>query len=105
MGSLIGTNTARGGATCVLKALGGEVAPCGVTGNAVLPGLRDTPRVQSLAGGDAGRLRVMAQGVPAGRLGDPEDFGRVVAFLCSEAAGFITGSAIPVDCGQDSPLL
>ena len=103
--NLILSNTARAGATGFLKTLAREVAPDGVTVNSVLPGLHDTPRVQNLAGGDAERLRVMAQGVPAGRLGDPEDFGRVVAFLCSEAAGFITGAAIPVDGGQDSHLL
>lgn len=103
--NLILSNTARAGATGFLKTLAREVAPNGVTVNSVLPGLHDTPRVQRLAGGDAERLRAMAQQVPAGKLGNPEDFGRVVAFLCSEAARFITGAAIPVDGGQDSHLL
>lgn len=103
--NLILSNTARAGATGFLKTLAREVAPDGVTVNSVLPGLHDTPRVQRLAGGDAERLRAMAQQVPAGKLGNPEDFGRVVAFLCSEAARFITGAAIPVDGGQDSHLL
>lgn len=103
--NLILSNTARAGATGFLKTLAREVASDGVTVNSVLPGLHDTPRVQRLAGGDAERLRGMAQGVPAGKLGDPQDFGRVVAFLCSEAARFITGAAIPVDGGQDSHLL
>jgi len=103
--NLILSNTARAGATGFLKTLAREVAPDGVTVNSVLPGLHNTPRVQRLAGGDAERLRAMAQSVPAGRLGDAQDFGQVVAFLCSEAAGFITGAAIPVDGGQDSHLL
>lgn len=103
--NLILSNTARAGATGFLKTLAREVAPDGVTVNSLLPGLHDTPRVQRLAGGDAQRLRAMAQEVPAGKLGDPQDFGRVVAFLCSEAARFITGAAIPVDGGQDSHLL
>jgi 3-oxoacyl-[acyl-carrier protein] reductase len=37
--------------------------------------------------------------VPAGRLGDPDDFRAAVAFLCSEQAGFVTGVALPVDGG------
>jgi 3-oxoacyl-[acyl-carrier protein] reductase len=102
---LILSNTARAGATGFLKTLAREVARDGVTVNSVLPGVHDTGRVRALYGGDAERAAAMAREVPVGRLGDPADFGRVVAFLCSESAGFITGAAIPVDGGADTHLL
>jgi 3-oxoacyl-[acyl-carrier protein] reductase len=100
---LILSNTARAGATGFLKTLAREVAKDGVTVNSVLPGVHDTERVRSLAR-DV-RLEDMARGVPVGRLGTAEEFGRVVAFLCSAHAGFITGAAIPVDGGADPGLL
>jgi 3-oxoacyl-[acyl-carrier protein] reductase len=67
-----------------------------VTVNSVQPGLHATDRLVQLSGGDVSGV---ARGVPAGRLGDPDDFGAVVAFLCSEQAGFVTGVALPVDGG------
>jgi 3-oxoacyl-[acyl-carrier protein] reductase len=39
------------------------------------------------------------EGVPAGRLGDPREFGDLVAFLCSDRAGYLTGAVIPLDGG------
>jgi 3-oxoacyl-[acyl-carrier protein] reductase len=49
-----------------------------------------------LHGGDVERV---AEGIPFRRVGDPADFGSVCAFLCSDAARFVTGAAIPVDGG------
>ena len=46
------------------------------------------------------RLEAVAASVPVRRLGDPDDFGRVVAFLCSESARSITGAALPVEGGS-----
>src|SRR6266498_3852307 len=89
---LILSNTARAGATGFLKTLAREVAGDGVTVNSLQPGMHDTDRVRQLGGGDA-------RGIPAGVLGRPEDFGTIAAFLCSEHASFLTGSAIPVDGG------
>lgn len=102
---LILSNTARAGATGFLKTLAREVAKDGVTVNSVLPGVHDTDRVRSLYGNDAERAAAMAREIPVGRLGDPADFGRVVAFLCSESARFITGAAVPVDGGADTHLV
>jgi 3-oxoacyl-[acyl-carrier protein] reductase len=95
-GTLILSNTARAGATAFLKTLATEVAASGVTVNSVQPGLHATPRLAQLHGGDASRA---AAAVPAGRVGDPDDFGAVVAFLCSTQANFVTGVAVPVDGG------
>ena len=93
---LILSNTARAGVTGFLKTLASEVAASGVTVNSVQPGLHATPRLVELYGGDPGRA---AAAVPAGRLGDADDFGAAVAFLCSERANFVTGVALPVDGG------
>lgn len=99
--TLILSNTARAGATGFLKTLAREVARDGVTVNSVQPGLHATDRVKVVAGGDPSRA---AADIPAGVLGDPDDFGRVVAFLCSEHAKFVTGAAVPVDGGAYAGL-
>ncbi len=93
---LILSNTARAGVTAFLKTLALEVAPKGVTVNSVQPGLHDTERLRSLYGGDTTGA---ADGVPAGVVGDADDFGAVVAFLCSQHARFVVGTAVPVDGG------
>ena len=97
---LILSNTARAGLTGFLKTLSTEVARDGVTVNSVQPGLHATDRLREVFG-DTGKL---AAGLPVGKLGDPDDFGRIVAFLCSDSAGFITGAAIPVDGGSHRGL-
>ena len=97
--TLILSNTARAGVTGFLKTLAREVAADGVTVNSLQPGSHDTDRIRALGGGDA-----LAAAVPAGRLGRPEDFGALCAFLCSEQAGFVTGAAIPVDGGAYAGL-
>lgn len=97
---LILSNTARAGLTGFLKTLALEVASKGVTVNSVQPGLHRTDRLLGLYDNpDA-----VAQGIPAQKLGDPDDFGRIAAFLCSESAQFITGAAIPVDGGAYAGL-
>jgi 3-oxoacyl-[acyl-carrier protein] reductase len=101
IGTLILSNTARAGATAFLKTLAGEVASNGVTVNSVQPGLHATNRLLALHGGDPSAV---AQGVPTRTVGDPDDFGNVVAFLCSEHAKFITGAALQVDGGSYAGL-
>lgn len=97
---LILSNTARSGLTGFLKTLALEVAANGVTVNSLQPGLHRTDRLVGLyADPDA-----VAQGIPAKQLGDPDDFGRITAFLCSDSARFITGSAIAVDGGAYAGL-
>ena len=93
---LILSNTARAGATGFLKTLATQLAAEGVTVNSIQPGLHDTTRLRSVWGD---HLPAVTQKVPARRLGDPGDFGRVAALLCSEWAGYIAGAAIPVDGG------
>ncbi len=100
--TLILSNTARAGTTGFLKTLALEVAGDGVTVNSVLPGLHDTDRLRDLHGGDTTGA---AEGIPAGVIGRPEDFGAVVTFLCGDPARFITGAALPVEGGAYRALL
>jgi 3-oxoacyl-[acyl-carrier protein] reductase len=86
--NLMASATARAGLTAFLKVLAAEVVADGVTVNSVQPGLHDTDRVRQLHG-DA---------TPE-RIGDPDDFGSIVAFLCSEQARFVTGTGLLVDGG------
>lgn len=100
--TLMASSTARAGLTGFLKVLATEVAPDGVTVNSVQPGVHRTDRLASLSS-DA--LAGLEADIPAGELGDPADFGAVVAFLCSDQARFLTGAAIPVDGGASRALL
>jgi 3-oxoacyl-[acyl-carrier protein] reductase len=101
IGGLILSNTARAGLTGFLKTLAREIAADSVTVNSLLPGLHATERIASLYGGGGDP----AAGIPAGKIGDPADFGRIAAFLCSDHANYVTGSAIAVDGGADAALL
>jgi NAD(P)-dependent dehydrogenase (short-subunit alcohol dehydrogenase family) len=73
-----------------------ECARHGVTANAVLPGMIATPKVTAMP---PAILEHVAAMTPARRLGRPEEVGALVAFLCSEEAGFINGAEIDIDGG------
>lgn len=94
--AIILSNTARAGATAFLKTLALEVADDGVTVNTVQPGIHDTPRLDALYTPEQ-KAQV--------RMGDADDFGAVVAFLCSEQAGFVNGLQLHVDGGAYAGLL
>lgn len=95
MAQLILSNTARAGVTGFLKTAARELAGTGVTVNSVQPGRHRTARARQVYGADA----------DFEAMGDPDDFGGIVAFLCSEAAGYITGAALPVDGGAYAGLM
>ena len=101
IGTLAASTTARTGVTGFLKVLATEVAADGVTVNSVQPGVHDTDRLRSLGAADRDAL---TGDIPAGRLGDADDFGAVIAFLCSEQARFITGTSVLVDGGATRGL-
>jgi 3-oxoacyl-[acyl-carrier protein] reductase len=82
-----------------LKTLAREVAGDGITLNNVATGRFATDRMAEL-GGSMEQLEAAArEEIPAGRLGRVEEYGDLVAFLCSERAAYITGAVIPIDGG------
>lgn len=98
---------ARGGLTAFLGGVARQVASYNVTVNHLLPGFFDTDRLTALrkrrAGGEGISVEEvtekMTSGIPTGRLGDPAEFGRACAFLCSEHAAYITGQSLLIDGG------
>ncbi len=104
IGGLILSNVARSGLTAFLKTLALEIAGDGVTVNSLQPGYHETDRIRSLYGGDTEAMKGLAASIPAQVLGQADDFGRIAAFLCSESASFLTGTAIPVDGGAVTSL-
>ena len=91
---LILSTTARAGLQAFLKTTATEVAPDGVTVNSALPGSHLTDRIKHLYGEDPD-----VSAIPARALGRPADFGAAVAFLCSDSARYITGTALAIDGG------
>ena len=92
----------KGATIAFAKALARELARSQVTINNVCPGPTDTPAMDSFVGtGEQGqKIRdSMVRGVPLGRIGVPDDYPGIVAFLASDDAAFITGQTISVSGG------
>ena len=100
--TLILSNTARAGVTAFLKTLSREVAASGITVNTVQPGTHATDRITQLYGSIPSGTEL---GIPTGTIGDPVDFGKVVAFMCGEPAKFVTGTNLQVDGGAYGGLI
>jgi 3-oxoacyl-[acyl-carrier protein] reductase len=88
---------AKAGLVGMTKALAQEVASRGITVNIVAPGFIETPMTDVLNGAQRAKL---AESVPLGRLGRPEDVAAAVAYLASEEAGWITGATLHVNGGM-----
>ena len=81
------------------KTLAREAAGDGVTLNTVLPGRILTDRLISMGGSEEAVRDAAARDVPAKRPGTVEELAAVAAFLCSERASYVTGTAVAVDGG------
>ena len=88
---------AKAGLVGLARSLAQELARDGVTVNVIAPGFIDTAMTQSLPA-DA-RDRALAR-TPLGRFGRPEEVADLARYLCADAAGFITGTVVPIDGGQ-----
>jgi 3-oxoacyl-[acyl-carrier protein] reductase len=94
------SNSHRMAAVGFLKTLSREVAGDGITVNTVATGRFATERLRDMGGGSLEQVEEAARSeVPAGRLGQPQEYGDLVAFLCSERAAYLTGTVIPLDGG------
>jgi 3-oxoacyl-[acyl-carrier protein] reductase len=99
IGGLTLSNSARLAAIGFLKTLSREVAADGITVNTVVTGKFGTARLAEVAGSMEKAEAEARENVPAGRLGRVEEFGDLVAFLASDRAAYITGTAVPIDGG------
>jgi len=92
-------SAAKAGDIGFVKALALEGARAGITVNAICPGYIATDMVKAIA------PEVLAKNIlpliPVGRLGEPEEIGRAVVFLAADDAGFITGSTLSANGGQN----
>lgn len=102
------SNTVRASVANWAKTLSLELGEFGITVNNVLPGYTNTDRLKYLfekRANDAGKnhediLNETVSFIPAKRLGEPNEFGAAVAFLCTPAAAYINGVNLPVDGGR-----
>jgi 3-oxoacyl-[acyl-carrier protein] reductase len=101
------SNAVRPGVSGLVRTLAMEFGGAGITVNAVLPGTYATDRLikVSTTGASPPQFDRWIRSTPLARLGRPEEFGAVVAFLCSERASFVTGTSIPVDGGFARSLM
>ena len=101
------SNTIRAAVVTWAKSLATDVGQYEITVNSILTGYFDTERIEQLNAKKAEQLSIspeevrkdMESKVPVKRIGDPKEYGYLVAFLASEKAGYITGTQIPIDGG------
>ncbi|HKW89090.1 MAG TPA: SDR family oxidoreductase [Candidatus Acidoferrales bacterium] len=110
---LLLSNSIRAAVTGLARTLANEFGPDGITVNNICPGYTITERLEELAAAQAKQTGMerekiyerWASVVPLGRLGKPEEFAAMVAFLASERASYINGVSIAVDGGRVKSLL
>lgn len=107
VGNLTLSNVIRPAVVGLTKTLSLELGAENIRVNSILPGITETERIVHLMQGRASRNNtsiederaLTASEIPLGRFGTPEEFANAAVFLCSPAAGFINGIALPVDGG------
>lgn len=97
----------RASVSALAKTLALELAPENIRVNQIIPGRLDTDRLRQLDEGNAKKAGIATDEqrkrsiatIPAGRYGDPDEFGRAAAFLLSDAASYVTGATLQIDGG------
>ena len=102
--NLVLSNSVRASVVGLCRTLANELGLHNITVNNVMPGFTRTERLKKLTGG-TGDYSALEKGVPLGRVGEPEEFAALVAFLASKRASYISGTSIAVDGGWTKGLL
>ncbi|HEY7133820.1 MAG TPA: glucose 1-dehydrogenase [Acidimicrobiia bacterium] len=76
-----------------------ELVRAGIRVNAICPGTTRTPMIENYIGGDPQMEKLMTMASPLGRMAKPEEMAEAAVWLCSDAASFVNGVALPVDAG------
>jgi NAD(P)-dependent dehydrogenase (short-subunit alcohol dehydrogenase family) len=92
-------NASKAGVVALTRQMAIELAPHKIRVNCVCPGVIDTPMLRLMDDPAAGE-RHLRESVPLGRLGTAEEVARVIAFLASDEAAYVTGVAVPIDGGS-----
>ncbi len=90
-------SASKAGVIGLTKALAKELAPSGITVNCICPGVIDTPMMSGFSDEDKS---LIAEDIPVGKFGTPEDVANAVAFLASDNSSYITGQVIGVNGGS-----
>jgi NAD(P)-dependent dehydrogenase (short-subunit alcohol dehydrogenase family) len=92
-------SAAKAGLISMTRSIALEYGRYGIRANIVLPGTIRTPIWDERRAKDPNVLKTLERWYPLGRIVEPEEVARVIAFLASDAASAVTGAALPVDCG------
>lgn len=112
IGNLVLSNTVRLGIAGLSKSLSRELAPHGITSNAIVQGYVRTDRMVHLVEDRAAKTgtsveeayKEMAKSIPLGRYAEPEEVGSLVAFIASEKGAYLTGGVFTIDGGLISSV-
>jgi NAD(P)-dependent dehydrogenase (short-subunit alcohol dehydrogenase family) len=88
----------KAGLIGMVKTIAAEGVRCGITANAVLPGMVATEKVLAMPDEVLDRVR---ESLPSGRMAEPDEVAGLVAYLSSEAAGYVTGQTVGIDGGNN----
>ena len=102
--NLVLSNSVRASVVGLCRTLANELGPHNITVNNVMPGFTRTDRLKKLMGG-SDDFSIFERDIPLGRIGEPEEFAAMIAFLASARASYVSGVSVAVDGGWIKGLL